>query len=184
MKRRKTLFLLVLLVLILAGIVFLGWMRWTAFLYPLEYEHDVRHYCTEYELDPYLVFALIRQESAFRADAQSPVGAWGLMQLMPETAEWAAGQLGLPYEIDSLSDAEYNINLGCWYLSYLSKQFGSEWLALAAYNAGQGVVQQWLDDDIWSGSMEDVEDVPYAETRNYLLRIEHFYQRYQKLYGK
>jgi soluble lytic murein transglycosylase len=125
-----------------------------------------------------LVLAIVRQESAFALDAQSPVGARGLMQLMPATAAQVAKQLALPYSLPRLStDGIYNLTLGRSYIEAMISDFGGSYpLAIAAYNAGPGRVRQWLrefgDPRGYDVSMVDwIEMIPFNETRIYVKRV-------------
>jgi soluble lytic murein transglycosylase len=125
-----------------------------------------------------LVFAIVRQESAFAPDAKSGVGARGLMQLMPGTAKNVADKLQMPYSADRLStDGLYNLTLGQSYLERLIEDFGGSYpLAIAAYNAGPGRVRQWLrefgDPRGRDLDMVDwVEMIPFNETRTYVQRV-------------
>lgn len=127
------------------------------------------------------IFAIIRQESAFRSQVVSRVGARGLMQIMPDTAAMVARNHRISYKNSSeLFDATKNINLGIAYLNQLHKRFnGHPALMAAAYNAGPHQVARWLKDnpsietDIW------VETIPFHETRNYLKNVMAFYAVYQ-----
>jgi soluble lytic murein transglycosylase len=125
-----------------------------------------------------LVLAVMRQESEFYRKAQSPVGALGLMQLMPGTARHAATRMGLPYNRDRLTeDPDYNARLGQAYLNELLEQFnGSYILALAAYNAGPSRARSWIQlygdpRDLSVDAINWVERIPFSETRNYVQRI-------------
>ncbi len=127
-------------------------------------------------LEPAIVLALIRQESSFDIAAQSPVGARGLMQLMPATAASVARGLGVPADLAALTtDADYNMRLGTTYLQGLVTQFGALPLALAGYNAGPKRVQDWLvaaPADLSGPEMIDwIELIPFNETRNYVQRV-------------
>lgn len=128
--------------------------------------------------EPALVLALMRQESEFYTKARSPVGALGLMQLMPATARQTARRIGLPFKRDRLTgDPDYNIRLGQTYLNELLERFdGSYILALAAYNAGPSRASRWIDlfGDPRDPSVDPVnwiERIPFSETRNYVQRI-------------
>jgi soluble lytic murein transglycosylase len=128
--------------------------------------------------EPALALAVIRQESTFNTTTVSPVGARGLMQLMPPTARSVAGKLGLPYDEGRLiSDPDYNIRLGTSYLGELIGGYGGSYvLAVAAYNAGSGRVHDWLGTfgDPRGGGLDPVdwiESIPIAETRNYVQRV-------------
>jgi peptidoglycan lytic transglycosylase len=124
-----------------------------------------------------LVYAIVRQESAFDVSAVSPAGAQGLMQLMPGTARGIAGTLGLPYSPSDLTGSpQYNLSLGSAYIANLLDRFaGSYILALAAYNAGPSRVNQWLsiNGDPRAGTeaaIDWIELIPFSETRNYVQR--------------
>ncbi|MGH7114985.1 MAG: transglycosylase SLT domain-containing protein [Stellaceae bacterium] len=125
-----------------------------------------------------LIFAIVRQESAFEPYAISPAGARGLMQLMPATAAFMAGKLGLPLSIPRLTmDGVYNVTLGRGYLHHLIDDFGGSYaLAIAAYNAGPSRVRQWLAEygDPRGGKIDMVdwiETIPIDETRRYVQRV-------------
>lgn len=128
--------------------------------------------------EPSLLFAIVRQESAFSPVATSRVGARGLMQLMPATAQHVAGKLQLPFSLDRLTtDGVYNLQLGRSYIEGLIEDFGGSYpLAIAAYNAGPGRVKQWLQAfgdprgrDI--GMVDWIESIPFNETRVYVQRV-------------
>ena len=150
--------------------------------FPLYYQDLISQYAELRALDPYLVTAVIAVESSFRPEAVSPRGAKGLMQLMPDTANWAAHQERRPLENGDLFDPDLNIALGTWYLKYLQTQLptGASWLA--AYNAGQGNVRRWLETGVWDGTMTSLHEVPFAETRRYLRRVFYTWEFYQNIY--
>ncbi|MFM1654240.1 lytic transglycosylase domain-containing protein [Brevibacillus sp. B_LB10_24] len=179
-KRRAAVLLLLLLgVFLLINTPFI-W-KW---MYPVKYQPEIKLAAERFNVDPMLILAVIRTESAFEPKRVSKKGAVGLMQLMPDTANWIIKQAkfqGLAMEY--LDDPKVNIDIGTWYLSYLLKQFdGDKVLALAAYNAGPGSVNKWLTQEIWDGSRERVEDIPYGETRHYVQRVLYYQEKYQKIY--
>ena len=131
--------------------------------YPLEYEHIVRGHAQNYELDPALLAAVIYRESKFDADARSPSGAIGLMQLLPDTAKGIALHTGgSRFRVRDLYDPEINVRYGSFYLRRLLVKYGNERSALAAYNAGQS------NDDHW---LEAGEGIPFPETRQYVDKV-------------
>lgn len=158
--------------------------KWITFFYPTPHKELVFKYAQEYDVDPYLVFALMRVESQFEPEATSASGARGLMQIMPDTARWSARQLGMTgFTEDQLDDPEINIKLGCWYVSDLSREFrGRLPVVLAAYNAGRGNVREWLITGIWDGTPENMKQIPYLETRNHVQRVLYDYEIYQDVY--
>lgn len=153
-------------------------------LYPLYHDETIKKYSKQFDVDPYLVAAVIRVESKFYHKAESRVGAKGLMQIMPETGEWVANKLLLEnYTVEKLYDPEYNIQIGIWYLAYLIGEFDGDIVkSLAAYNAGENKVRKWLKAGIWSGNFNDIENIPFPETRSYVDRVMYDYQVYKKIY--
>lgn len=155
------------------------------YIYPFEYRTVIEEYSGRYEVSPYLVAAVIKTESKFRHNATSDTGAMGLMQLMPETAGWIAWQLDdEAYDGANLSEPERNIRYGTWYLSVLQDEFrGNEVLALAAYNAGWGNVQEWMEKYGWDYSFQDIEAIPFRETEEYVKSVLRNQEKYRQLYG-
>ncbi len=152
------------------------------------WQETIERYAAQYNLQPAFVTAVIRNESSFRTNAESSVGARGLMQMMPDTAEWIAGKLNdRNYSYDSMWDGETNIRYGCWYLGYLSELFGGDAVLVAsAYHAGQGEVRSWLGDRSISpdGKTVPIENIPIFETKTYAGRVTQAYGIYQALlYG-
>lgn len=150
-------------------------------LYPLEYEDLILESSVRHGLDPYLVAAVIDTESDWDADAESSKGALGLMQLMPETAadmaEWGLVDSSI-YDEDDLSDPATNIEYGCAFLAYLLEYYnGSTDKAVAAYNAGMGNVDEWLQEEsVLAGA------ITFPETQAYLARVTTARTRYEELY--
>lgn len=156
------------------------------YLYPFPYPDIVYKYALQRELDPFLVAGVIRAESKFVPQARSPKGAIGLMQIMPDTANWIASQIDYEdFSVDQLTDPETNVRFGSWYLSSLQQEFGdNEVLVLAAYNGGRGNVRQWMRKYGWPNTFSAPEQIPFRETRDYVGRVLHNKQRYQELYGR
>ncbi|NUO48763.1 MAG: transglycosylase SLT domain-containing protein [Polyangiaceae bacterium] len=160
--------------------------RWSwECLYPAPYNDRVVELESEYTIPRGLVHSLMRQESGFDPEIRSPVGAEGLMQLMPTTAEEAAKECKLEtYDPRDINAPEVNLRLGSFYIGKLLKTFeGSPALAAAAYNAGPTAVSRWVENakeheaDVW------VARIPYEETRNYVVRVMGNFARYQWLAG-
>ncbi|MGB8953827.1 MAG: lytic transglycosylase domain-containing protein [Tumebacillaceae bacterium] len=170
--------LLALIILVLSSNWF--WQQ----LYPIHHQELIRTHANANGVDPRLVAALIRVESKFDASNTSHVGAVGLMQLMPETADWIAQQSGIPYHGEQdLSNPETNIKLGTWYIAYLTKQYqGNSVMAVAAYNAGPGRVSRWLSTNVWDGAIDTTDRIPVGETRHYVQRVFFNYEKYQQFY--
>jgi len=156
--------------------------------YPIGYRETVRMVSEIYGLDPYLVSALIREESRFDPDAVSWAGAVGLMQLMPETAERVLKKMNGFYighiKRDEIVDIKNNILIGTGYLSWLIKEFKRLPYAIAAYNAGENAVREWLSKNKYDDIDAFIEDVPYRETRRYVKKVLRSYWQYRILYGQ
>lgn len=139
--------------------------------FPLLHRNTIEQVAEKMRMDTRWIYAITRQESCFQTDARSPVGATGLMQLMPATARMVSRQFQIPYKQQKLLEADYNLQLGSRYLKTLLNQFnGNRVLATAAYNAGPGAVKRWLKNydgplDVW------IEKIPYNETREYVQRV-------------
>jgi soluble lytic murein transglycosylase len=155
--------------------------------YPLGHFEVVRQVAVQRGIDPYLVLALIREESAFAPQAVSRTGARGLMQLMPQTADLTVREhrLGLePVLPGALETPAVNIQIGTNHLADLLQDFGGNLiLTVASYNAGKQPVQRWMQRFGFADEVEFVEDIPFTETRNYVKRVLGSYERYKTLYG-
>ena len=154
--------------------------------YPLEYRNEIQRVSREYNLSPALIASVIRNESSFRPSVESDVGARGLMQIMPETAEWIAHKLKIEnYSFDQLYEPETNIRFGCWYLNYLSTLFhGDPLCVVCAYHAGQGEISSWLTNPSISsdGLTMTVDRLPDGPTKTYAGRVTRDYGIYQAKY--
>jgi len=141
--------------------------------FPLGYAEQVAQAAQSQQVDPVLIYALVRRESAFDANAGSPVGARGLMQLMPATGEWVARRLGeAPPSAAALLEPARNLRYGAAYLRGLLERFGQQFApAAAAYNAGPGRVERWLPQDRAMPADLWVETIPFSETRQYVAAV-------------
>ena len=152
--------------------------------YPLGYGDHVRAAARTVGLDPYIVAAVIREESSYDPRARSGVGAMGLMQLMPDTARLVAQELGRPLqEIAALWEPPVNITLGSRYLAQLNARFRDPLLAVAAYNAGPHRVQRWVAERPQVDMEEFVDQIPFDETRGFAKRVFTSWHHYRRLYG-
>ncbi len=152
--------------------------------YPVAYTEWISQYAEAYGLDPYLVQSVMRCESSNDPGAISSAGAVGLMQIMPDTGEWIAHKLDLDdvYEENLLFDPETNIEFGCWYLSFLNGRFDNErMLVIAAYNAGHGSVEDWLDDPRFTQNGV-LQVIPFEDTARYYGKVTTAYENYTALY--
>jgi soluble lytic murein transglycosylase len=151
-------------------------------LYKLEYTDTIKEYAAEYNVDPILVAAIIKTESAWEPAAKSNKGAIGLMQIMPDTGEWIAGKLKMDYSDSMLEDPETNIMMGCWYLNFLLERFEKD-SVIAAYNAGHGAVADWLENAQYSADGKTLTSIPYAETEAYVQKVLKAYDKYKQFHG-
>jgi peptidoglycan lytic transglycosylase len=152
-------------------------------IFPLEYWDLIQKYASQSQLDPYLVAALVAQESTFVRDIRSSANAYGLMQLMPPTARAYARRLKLRYSTSLLTNAESNMRLGTMYLSDKIKEFGDTYLALASYNAGERAVRRWVAERPDVKEVDEfIDDIPYPETQNYVKKILGTAEDYRRLY--
>lgn len=139
--------------------------------FPMPFRPDVLARAKEAGIDPAYVYGLIRQESRFITDASSSAGASGLMQLMPATAKWTARKLGIDYAQDRITHRDTNLQLGTGYLKLVLDSFeGSQALAAAGYNAGPSRPRKWRDGPVIDAAAW-AENVPFAETRDYVKKV-------------
>lgn len=184
-KITRALFLAVLALVVLAGVFYIVTDLIAKGMYPLSYTEAVTRYAEEYGVAPALVYAVIKAESGFKADAVSSRGALGLMQLTPDTYRWAVyRQGGSSGEVsdDDLFDPDVNLRYGIYVLSLHLLEFGDTDTALCAYNAGRGAVNDWLSDERYSADGLTVTSIPYPETRQYVKRVNQAKRAYEKLY--
>lgn len=155
-------------------------------IYPYPHRDIIEKFAVQYGVDPFLVVAVIREESKFLPQSESHKGARGLMQLMPSTAESIAQSIGdNAYTEADLLNPEKNIQYGTWYLASLQKVFfNNTTLVIAAYNGGRGHVQEWIKAGQIDPKNIRQQDIPFKETRDYVGRVLNSYQKYITLYHK
>jgi len=153
-------------------------------IYPLQYWPLISKHAAAHKLDPYLVAALIAQESTFDEDIVSSAKAVGLMQILPSTGRRWGRRLGIrSVTARRLTVAEINVRIGTAYFADLKRQFGSDHAALAAYNAGESRVVRWQRERPGVAQDEFIDDIPFPETQNYVRRILGTAEDYRRLYG-
>lgn len=157
------------------------------FTYPTDYEEYVIRYSTEYDIDPRYVFAVINTESHFDPNAESEVGARGLMQIMPDAFDWIKFRLNDDRELtfDDMYDPEINIQYGAYMLSYLYEDFDESYeLAAAAYHQGMNAVHGWIEDGTIDPEHfsinENIEDVPSELTQDYIYKVMKAFDKYKE----
>ncbi|MBQ7172231.1 MAG: lytic transglycosylase domain-containing protein [Clostridia bacterium] len=185
---KKALFHSLVVLLIIALSLACGW-AYTAVCdridrkkYPCLYEEYVQSYSVRFGVPEHIIYAVIKVESDFSSNAVSSVGAIGLMQLMPDTFDWVKMKLGEEGTSALLYDPETNIRYGTFYLSYLKTRYGVWTTAFAAYNAGFGRVDEWLDNPDYVDQNGILLDTPFAETTAYMKKINKTIEIYDRLY--
>lgn len=184
---KKGCFLFVCL-LLAAALVALLWGEHIAnsslkMLYPRAYSELVEQNAADFSLDENLIYAVIRAESKFDANAQSSAQAKGLMQLTQETFDWILTKYPAETQVPDIWNPADNIHAGCAMLRLLIDQFGSVDVALTAYNAGMGNVSKWLENREYSNDNTNLHTIPFAETKAYVEQVLANMKIYQKLYG-
>ncbi len=162
------------LILFIAAVFFtVGGITAANILYPLKYIDLITKNAKQYELDKAFVCAVIHAESKFKKEALSTKGAGGLMQITEPTAAWLASELNIEnFTPEQVFEPKTNIQLGCFYLNKLLKQFdGDVVAALAAYNAGSGNVTKWLANKEYSNDGKTLKHIPFPQTRAYIQKI-------------
>lgn len=155
-------------------------------IYPIHYKELIYEYSEIYDIDPYLIAAIMRNESKFDPKAISKKGAKGLMQIAPITGKWASEQLGIDgYNEEDLFEPRLNVQIGTWYLTILRNQFNNNMeLMIAGYNAGNGNVEKWLKNPEYSSDGESLDEIPFGETKIYQKKVLRDYKIYKKIYKK
>lgn len=185
-KGKKGKVFLGLLLLVAVAAVALYWSKDMLMqrFYPLPYYETIMEQSEKNDLDPALVYGVIRAESGFDPNAVSRADARGLMQMTPQTFEWM--QTMIPdseaLTAEDLFDPEVNIQFGCELLSLLISHYENESTAICAYNAGMGNVTSWLEDPAYSADGVTLEEIPFGETRAYLKRVTENREIYRELY--
>ena len=151
-------------------------------LYPFPYANLIAQWSAERQLNPLLVTALMRQESRFEPQIRSVVGAAGLMQVMPDTADWIRSKSAIA--APNLDDPNDNINLGTWYLDYTHAEYNDHALyAVASYNAGPGNVADWIARGGYIDEDDFTDKIPFPETKDYIRSVFGGYWNYLRLYN-
>ena len=186
MKNEKIAIAIIATIFIIFVFLFIFKANILKIMYPKKYEEVVATYSQKNNIDENLVYAVIKAESNFEASAISNKNAIGLMQLMEETAKEVAKKNDIELDLTDikkdLCDVNNNINIGTKYLSTLIEKYENKEVALAAYNAGIGNVDNWIEKGIIKKDGSDIENIPYKETNNYVRKILRDYKIYKELY--
>lgn len=178
--------LLTLIALIIAGICGINYSMgvFNRAIYKTDYSYYVKQYAKEYNIEPNLIYAVIKTESDFKSKATSNVGARGLMQVMEPTFDWVSSLVkdsNITY--DDMFEPEINIKYGAFLLSYLINEFSTYEEAISAYHAGRGAVNSWLKDEKYSSDGQTLDRIPIDDTQHYVNKVIKAYEMYNKLYG-
>ena len=167
---------------IVAGVVAVTAKSALKIAYPIKYQELVEKYSAEYGIDKNLLYAVICTESGFNSDAVSDAEAVGLTQITPETFEWLKTKTGEEALNLSLLDPETSVKYGAFFLGYLLEEFENRDAALAAYHAGRGRVNKWLEDKNYSDDGKTLKEIPINETAHYIKKVNKAFNAYNKLY--
>ena len=174
------------LVFIIIIIIFFGYKNKNTILkyfYKDDYREYVEEYSEKYNVDKNLILAIIKAESNFDENAVSNAGAKGLMQIMDSTSKDIAEKISININLDQdILNPKINIELGTKYISMLLDKYQNINLALAAYNAGSGNVDKWIEEGTLNSDGSNIENIPFLETNNYVRKILRDYEIYQKIY--
>ena len=191
--RSKRIFAVLLVFFLLLLFYNSHWM--SMLIYPIKYKDHIRTSAAAEQVDPLLIAAIIRVESNYKPDKVSKKGAVGLMQVMPDTANWIAGKSGYDVPLDNrLFEPDLNIKIGSMYVRTLldtftsytddgASRFDRMAVVAASYNAGPGSVSSWLSNGTWTGSYNDISMIPFGETRHFVERIVYYYKKYERYYA-
>ncbi len=175
--------MIIVLIAFLAAAGYYSYRKWIYAEHPLKYTEYVESYSREYGIDKYLVYAVIKTESGYDSTAVSNVGARGLMQIMEDSFEWIKFKLGDEDTVYAdMFIAEENIRYGCFLLGYLYDEFGNVEAAMAAYHAGRGAVNSWLEDPAYSSDGIHLDVIPISDTAHYVNKITTALETYKELY--
>ena len=181
MKKILKIIIILMIIIFVVLLIYKGKNIIYKIIYPRKYSEIVQKYSSQYDVDENLIFAIIKAESNFNENSISSKGAKGLMQLMDSTAEEVAQSIGMSIEEEDILKPEININLGTKYISNLIKYYKCVELALAAYNAGSGNVDNWIKNGTLSEDGSDIQNIPFKETKNYVRKILRDYEIYNSL---
>ncbi len=155
-------------------------------LYPIKYNEYVELYSAKYGMDKYFIYSVIKTESNFNENAESNVGARGLMQIMSDTFDWIKYRMsdGRNISYDDMYKAEYNIEYGTYMLKLLTDEYGDYETALAAYHAGRTTVNNWLSDKEYSSDGKTLKKIPSKSTAHYVEKVMKAYKSYTNIYNQ
>ena len=154
-------------------------------IWPVHYGELVEQYAAEYEIDPLSIYSIIHTESRFKPEAESAVGARGLMQITEETFAWIKLKIARdePVTFDDLYTPEVNIRFGAYYLARCMERYGDLSTAAAAYHSGWGTVDQLLQNPEYAQNEDTLREFPYQQMNLYVYKVNRAFDRYTALYN-
>lgn len=168
---------LIFLSIFISIFIFLIYLTWN---YPIKFKNEIKKFSDKYSVSSYIVASVINVESSYNEKALSNKGAIGLMQILPSTGEWLAKKISIDnFSTQMLYDPALNIEIGTFYLKYLLNKFSNLNTALCAYNAGEGVVSNWLSDKNYSQDGKTLIKIPYKETNLYIEKLQKNFNFYK-----
>lgn len=187
-KPKRNMAVLIILLAVIAALLFAAphlIRKMEKYSYPLKYQETVNLYAKEYQMDPLVIYAVIRTESGFDESAESNVGARGLMQITEETFAWIKLKIA-PNEsltFDDLWNPQVNIRFGSYYLDCCLERYGGDLAtASAAYHSGWGTVDGLLEQAQYAAGEDILSEFPYPQMARYVEKVTSAYQSYQRLY--
>lgn len=183
-SKKKLIILMIIVIVFIIAIIDIP-TKIQKLIYKKEYSEYVEKYAESYNVDENLVYAVIKAESNFNQNAKSSKDAIGLMQLVESTAKDVSKKVDIQLTDDELKEKllepEININLGTKYISILIEKYQNIEIAVTAYNAGIGTVDNWIEKGVIKADGSDIENIPYKETNNYVRKILRDYKIYTNL---
>lgn len=186
MKEKKIIYKVIIILTIVILLLTTCYILFKKVIYPLSYFDIVKEEAIKNNLDPYLVMGIIKTESGFKKYATSNKDAKGLMQIMDSTASDINKEINIVNDInDNLYHENVNIAFGCKYFSNLINKYnGNYYLAICAYNAGMGNVDNWIEEGVIDKNLNQYIDIdlPFDETEKYLKKVLATYHMYKVIY--
>ena len=182
LKKNKLFLIIIIILIIIFSFIEIKNMV-LKIMFQKKHEEYVEKYSKEYNVDENLIFAIIKAESNFDKEIVSNKNAKGLMQIMYSTAKDVANELKIDILEDDLYNEEINIKIGTKYISDLINKYKNIELACAAYNAGSGNVDKWIDQGVIHADGSDIEKIPFKETNNYVRKVLRNFKIYNNIYG-
>lgn len=183
--KRSVVIVVILILSVICGLLFdFFYDKYERKAYPKDYEEYVEKYASQYGVPEYVVYAVIKTESDYNSGAVSEAGAVGLMQMVPDTFNWLTTLTKETLDKGMLYDPETNIKYGTYYLSYLYLKYGSWDTVYAAYNAGEGNVDEWLGEAADAEGAKKLTEIPFKETESYVKKVNKAAEIYDRLYYK